>query len=254
MTQPTPTAPQPSQTRPIPGRIASVLKVVNKLIAWGRYFAAIANTSVERPEFAVPAAIIGTYNIAVIVLRIERGIQRALALQRYLLERAARGRNLRFLWPSRVELQPHHRPPPGPPRAPSTARKPGPGKDPVLLDPSHPNAFPHRTPDDFDAEVRRRPIGRSIAYICLDLGLSPGLTEGEFWCQIEKTFSRYGGSLERLHQMRAHRAETFQRERDQRPDTWHIDWRDTRPITVIKALGCLIGEAPECACPIIAPS
>ncbi len=34
---------------------------------------------------------------------------RALALREYLLARAARGRTLRFAWPPRIALQPHHR-------------------------------------------------------------------------------------------------------------------------------------------------
>ena len=78
----------------------------------------------------------------------------------------------------------------------------------------------------------------------------PGLCDGEFWNQVEKTLRRYGGSLGRLFQVRARREDIFQRERDRRPDTWHTDWRDLRPSTVRRALGCLIGEPP----PAIVPS
>jgi hypothetical protein len=99
-------------------------------------------------------------------------------------------------------------------------------------------------PEELAAEVSRRPVGRTIAYICMDLGIAPGLCMGDFWNQVEKTLRRYGGSLGRLYQVRARREESFQRERDRRPDTWHIDWRDLRPSTVRLALGCLIGEAP----------
>ena len=62
------------------------------------------------------------------------------------------------------------------------------------------------------AEVRRRPIGRTIASICMDLGIAPGLCDGAFWNQVEKTLRRYGGSLDRLSQIRARREEAFQRE------------------------------------------
>ena len=106
------------------------------------------------------------------------------------------------------------------------------------------------TPEDFAAGVRRRPVGRTMAYICMDLGIAPGLCDGDFWNQVEKLLRRYGGSLNRLCQVRAQREDTFQRERDRRPNTWHIDWRDLRPSTVRRALGCLIGEPP----PAIVPS
>ena len=179
-----------------------------------------------------------------------RGMLRALALRHYLFARAARGRNLRFAWPPRVARLPHHRPPaepaPRPRPAPLHPRRP----DPALLDPGDPDASRLPTQEELAAEVRRRPVGRTIAYICMDLGIAPGLCDGDFWNRVEKTLRRYGGSLRRLYQVRARREETFQRERDRRSDTWHIDWRDMRPPTVRRALGCLIGETP----PAIVPS
>ena len=182
--------------------------------------------------------------------RMQRGLLRALALRDYLLARAARGHNLRFAWPPRVELQPHHRPPAKPAPAPRTERRPPGRPDPALLGPDDPGASRMPTPEEFAAWVRRRPVGRTMAYICMDFGIAPGLCGGEFWNQVEKILRRYGGSLGRLFQVRAQREDTFQRERDKRPNTWHIDWRDLRPSTVRRALGCLIGEVP----PAIVPS
>ena len=234
MTRTASTTPPPTKPRPIPGRIGAVLRVVAALIAHARHFAATAATRATAPEFATAAAVFGTYNLPTILHR----------MQRYLLARAAKGRNLRFAWPPRVELQPHHRPP-AKPRRPSPAplhpRRP----DPALLDPGDPDASRLPTPEELAAEVRRRPIGRTIAYICMDLGIAPGLCAGEFWNQVEKTLRRYGGSLRRLDRVRARREETFQREHDRRPDTWHIDWRAMHPPTIRQALGCLIGETPD---------
>ena len=249
------TAPTPTKPRPIPGRIGAVLKIVAALIAHARHFAATAATRAAAPEFAIAAAVFGTYNLPTILHRMQRGMLRALALQRYLLARAARGHNLRFAWPPRIELQPHHRPPAKPARSPSPAplhpRRP----DPALLDPGDPNASRLPTPEELAAEVRRRPVGRTIAYICMDLGIAPGLCDGDFWNQVEKTLRRYGGSLLRLDRVRARREETFQREHDRRPDTWHIDWRAMRPSTVRLALGCLIGETPDgLNPPVLVPS
>jgi hypothetical protein len=234
----------PASAHPIPGRIAAVLHVVATLIAHARHFAATATTRVAAPEFATAAAVFGTGHLPILLHRMQRGLHRALALRDYLLARAARGSNLRFAWPPCVDLLPHHRPParpaPGPRPTPLQPRRP----DPALLDLDDPGAFRTPMPEELAAEVRRRPVGRTIAYICMDLGIAPGLCLGEFWNQVEKAMRRYGGSLGRLYQVRARREETFLRERDKSPDTWHIDWRDLRPSTVRRALGCLIGETP----------
>jgi hypothetical protein len=119
-----------------------------------------------------------------------------------------------------------------------------------VLDLDHPEAFRMPTPEEFAAEVRRRPVGRTIAYICMDLGIAPGLCDGDFWYKVERTFRRYGGSINRFYEVRALREATFQRERDRRPDTWDINWQDLRPETVRKALGYRVGEP----LPAIVPS
>ena len=234
----------PAPTRPIPGRIGAVLNVLAALIAHARHFAATATTRVSVQEFATAAAVFGTDHLPTLLHRMQRGLRRALALHEYLLARAARGSNLRFAWPPCVDLLPHHRPParpaPGPRPTLLQPRRP----DPALLGSDDPGASRLPTPEELAAEVRRRPVGRTIAYICMDLGIAPGLCAGDFWNQVEKTMRRYGGSLRRLCQVRARREEAFLRERDKSPDTWHIDWRDLRPSTVRRALGCLIGETP----------
>jgi len=237
-----PTTPAPA--RPIPGRIAAVLNVLAALIAHARHFAATATTRVAAQEFATAAAVFGTDHLPTILHRMQRGLHRALALHEYLLARAARGSNLRFAWPPCVDLLPHHRPPARrhparAPRPPATASRP---RASGLRRSGARPACPRRK------NSRRRcaavPSAAPSPNICMDLGIAPGLCAGEFWNQVEKTMRRYGGSLRRLCQVRARREEAFQRERDKSPDTWHIDWRDLRPSTVRRALGCLIGETP----------
>jgi hypothetical protein len=250
MTRAAPTSDKP---RPIPGRIGAVLKVVAALIAHARHFAATVRDRVDVPEFAAVAAILGTYDVPVILNRVQRGILRALALQDYLLARAARGRNLRFAWPPRVELQPHHRPPPRPAPAARAVRTSKAQPDPALLGPDDPGAYSMPTQAELAAWVRRRPVGRTMTYICLDLGIVPCLCDGIFWNRVEKVLRRYGGSLSRLYQVRAVREKTFQQERDRRPETWHVDWREMPRPTVRALLGCLIGE-PVPGLPAIVPS
>jgi hypothetical protein len=53
---------------------------------------------------------------------------------------------------------------------------------------------------------------------------------------------RFGGSLAPLFEVRARRAESFQKERDRRPETWHIEWQGVHKPAVRQALGLLIGE------------
>jgi hypothetical protein len=108
------------------------------------------------------------------------------------------------------------------------------------------------TPEELDAEVRRRPVGRTIAFICMDLGITPFLCEGEFWDRVDKILQRYGGSLYSLYRVRAEREQAFQRERDRRPETWHIEWRPGPKPAVRQALGYLIGETPQI--PAVVPS
>ena len=250
MTRTASTTPAQAKPRPIPGRIGAVLHVLAALIAHVRHFTATATTRVAAPEFATAAAVFGTDHLPTILQRMQRGLLRALALRDYLLARAARGHNLRFAWPPRVELQPHHRPPAKPASSSRAERRRPCRPDPALLGPDDPRASRMPTPEEFAADVRRRPVGRTIAYICMDFGIAPGLCDGDFWNQVEKILRRYGGSLGRIYQVRAQREDTFQRERDRRPATWHIDWRDFRESTVRRALGCLIGEPP----PAIVPS
>ena len=247
-----PTAPTPASSRPIPGRIGGVLKILHAFIAHARQFAATVTARAAAPEFAPAAAVFGTYDLPVLLLRMQRGLLRALALQRYLLARAARGHNLRFIWPRYVDLQPHHRPP-------APARRPAPRgprrKEPALLGPDDPAESYLPTPEELDAEVRRRPIGRTITYICMDLGIVPTLCEPEFWIKVEQIFRRYGGNFGLMDRTRAVREKSFQRERDRRPETWHIDWQDMRKSSARLALGYLIGEMPEVPClPAISPS
>ena len=256
----TPAEANPAPTRPILGRIGAVLKVIRILIDHARTFAANARTIAAAPEFAPAAAVFGTYDVPLILLRLQRGMLRALALQRYLLARAAKGRNLRFPWPQRADLLPHHRPPAQPAHVqPASAKRAAPARlrqrEPALLRDDDPRAYYLPTPDELDAEVRRRPIGRTISYICLDLGIRPCFCDGIFWNRLDRVLRYYGGTLERLYHLETERLETFQAERDRRPDTWHISWRGESRSALRQTFGYMIGEtAPADALMPIVPS
>jgi hypothetical protein len=224
--------------------------VIAVLVGHARQLAATVNARAAIPEFQTAAVLFGTYDVATIQFRLRRGILRALALRDYLLARAARGHTLHFIRKPYLDLLPHHRPPAKPPRAPRTEpRKPS-RPEPAVLDLDHPDAFRMPTPEEFAAEMRGRPVGRSIVFICMDLGIAPGLCGGDLWMRIYNILRRYGGSLHRLYKVREMREKSFQRERDRRPETWDTPWWDLRPDTVRRALGYRIGEP----IPAIVPS
>jgi hypothetical protein len=243
----------PEPTRRINERIAFVLHVARGLIAYARHFTAAERVAI--PEIAMAAAIFGTCDLAPILFRMRRGILRALALERYLLDLAARGRTLRFHRPDYLVLLPHHHPPaqpPGPKRAaPASLRR----KDPSLLGPDDPRAYCMPTEAELDARVRRSPVGRTITYICPGLGVLPNLFESSMWGGRYAILRGYRGNLHRLYELHDKRQVTFQRERDRMPDTWHIEWRVGSKEIMRKVLGCLIGEEPpDFGLPVIVPS
>jgi hypothetical protein len=233
---PTPTGPTKDRPGIIPTRLAGVLHIVRTLLIHGRRLAETAADRAHDPNFSTIAAVFGTYNLAFIVLRIQRGILRAIALERYLLARAIKGRDLSFVPPRN----------PAPATEPD-ATKPARATTPTYgrnLDPTHPANLHIPTLRELEAEIRRRPIGRTIAQICQDLAVIPGFCTGHFWNEIFETLQCYGGSLTALYETRGRHERTFRRERDKRPETWDWNYRDLRRDPVRQLLGHLIGEKP----------
>ena len=213
-----------------------MLQIVRILLTHGRRLAETAADHAHTPQFATIAAVFGTYNLAFIALRVQRGVLRAIALERYLLARAARGRDITIIPPrNRTPASPRETPQTAPAPAPTYGRHPHPG---------HPANFHIPTLQELQAQISRRPIGRTIADICTDLAVIPGFCTSEFWGGLFDTLQFHGGSIKAMYQARAHRRETFLPQRDKRPETWHYNWQDLRPATIRHLLGYLIGEAP----------
>ncbi len=100
-----------------------------------------------------------------IVALVQRGIMRAVGLEAMLVRRAQRGQDLVIL----AALTRATR------KAPPAILLPkAESPDPTLTLGGIPTA------QEIAAEVRRHPIGRTIAAICLDLGISPTLCAGPF--------------------------------------------------------------------------
>src|SRR3984885_670003 len=106
--QPMPTAPTTSglspqsvppkdrPARPMPAGIAEILAVVSVLASYGRHLAQTLERRAVTRGFATIARFFGTVAFDTILAHITRGLMRAVALERILLHRAARGRDLRI--------------------------------------------------------------------------------------------------------------------------------------------------------------
>jgi len=250
-TIPAPTIPAPT----IPQRLAALLHVVRVLLGHGRRLVEIVPQSAAKLEFATLAAVFGTYTMPAILARLQRGLLRAMALERYLLARAAKGREIGFVY----YRDPRERAPAKPPAEPATKgaqdgesasevadgrAKPGDDERAPKRPAFDPDDLRIPGPEELDAEVRRRSFGRTILSICMDLAVIPGFCTGPFWNQISDTLMNYGGSFTTLFKIREHRETSFQKERDKKPDTWDFTWRHPPPETVRQVLGYMVGEAP----------
>src|SRR5487761_2441822 len=92
--------PDPSPDRaqkPVPQNIGDVLTLLHILLAYGRHLAATLEHRAAARGFSVIAQFFGTARVPAILARLSRGILRVMALERVLLARAARGRDLVFL-------------------------------------------------------------------------------------------------------------------------------------------------------------
>jgi hypothetical protein len=171
-----PNAAEPT-TKPGPQhRFASLLGLVARIMDFGQTLVA----SLQRQNAPAPARPLawrhGTFNLALIIARITRGLLLAAGLQARLL----RGR------PPRAANRPSPtRPAPPTPRPirPSQAED-----DATLL-----RAMP--TADEIARRIRHQSVGTVIVDICQDLGID---TTHPLWPEIRDAIIAYDGSLARL--------------------------------------------------------
>ena len=232
---PRPALPDPPKDRSptVPERLAALLHLVRVLLGHGRRLTETISAKAASPSFAPMAAVLGTHGTLSILTRVQRGILRLIALENYLLARAKKGRDAAVLSPRERE------------RAPARPTAEPPAEEPARPRrlPFDPDSLHIPTLKELEAEVRRRPIGRTIAYICMDLAVVPGFCTDEFWSEIRDTLRYYGGSMTAIYTVRAQREQTYKRERDQHPETWVWDWWDLRRPRGQQVLGYLIGRA-----------
>jgi hypothetical protein len=254
---------QPATT--MPTGIAAFLHVLRILLGYGRHLADTARDRATAPSFASVAACFGTARLPVILAHLQRGILRAVALERVLLARAARGRDI-VVPPIRVR---------GPPQ-PTVPADPSAAQPAVITEAAQPAltrmpasrpagsddpTFHMPTLEELEARARRCPLGQTIIEICLDLAVVPGFCAGTFWNSLFELVTFYGGNLAALMRERSRREAAFMHEQDTAPrpgrtltqggtptQPWAPAqagaWWDATRETMRAALGFFIGEPP----------
>ncbi len=247
----TPARTAPARTLPartIPARIAALLHTVRILLGYGRHLAETATHRSAHTDFNAVAACFGTGRLGAIIAHLERGILRATALERVLLARAARGRDISFTEPRERAIATLAAPadpsadlPVEPPAEAPIARKPA--RRSRQAGWNNPELF-MPTLEELEAQVRRRSLGRTLVDICLDLAVVPGFCTGPFWNTLFDAIRLHGGSVAVLMQEKLHRQEAFCKEQDRKiGSNW--DWLEMGRDALRRVLGCFIGEGAD---------
>ena len=246
--------PDPQPDRPgtaMPANIGFLLYIVRILADYGRHLSATLEHRAVARGFSIIAQCFGTANVVVILAHLYRGIMRAVALERILLARAARGRDLAVHGArDRRKPQPPARAgtePPAPPEPP--ARTPAPPRG-WRTGPDEPLDLAHLpSMAEIEAEVHRRPPGCVIADICQDLGVRPWLCSGSFWNELFDGLRCFGGNLARYYSEMRQREVRFEKELDRNPA---LGWPEQTPDAIRRVLGFFVGEVPVDPCPAMA--
>jgi hypothetical protein len=213
-----------------PTRLGSLLYVVRILLDYGRHMAETVVRRSKKPSFASIAVGFGTADLPFIMASLERGILRATALLRVLEARLAAGRDVRPVSPPGYGPLPE-------PRATranrsTTRRKSLPWND--LRSPL--------TVEEMEVRIRRRPIGRTIVDICLDLAVLQ--FDQEFWNHLFDAVYWYRGNFGRWQREEHRRYRTFDHERNHKPINGWWEWWEPKKQRLREALGFLPGEPP----------
>ena len=251
----------------MPARIAAFLHTVRIMLGFGRHLAETAKDRSAGTDFNAIAVCFGTSRLCTILAHVQRGLLRAAALERVLLARAARGRDIQFVFPrerataattttatlttpgdppaaEQSAVQPAE-PSAEPPaeqsadapieRKPARPSRPFGWNDPELFMP---------TPEQLEAQVRRRPLGRTIVDICLDLAVMPGFCTGQFWNTLFDSIRLHGGSVAVLMLEKVRREEAFCEELDKKiGSNW--DWQEMGREALRRVLGFFIGKSVD---------
>jgi len=164
----------------VPPGIGLVLNVLRLLISYACHIAAKAEECAVRGDLSPVNPSFGkSITFEALIIRVARGLRRALMLQEMLLERAATGCDI-----EPVERR-HH------PHAGGSRNGGQDGDKPPKVE---------RLPsgEEIAAELQRRSIGAIVADICHDIGIAPEDITTEQWHALQDVINGYGGALLKL--------------------------------------------------------
>jgi hypothetical protein len=210
-------------------------------VGYGRHLVDTISQRTAAPGFTAIAACFGTTDLRVILAHLHRGILRATALERVLLARAASGRDIEC---ARARIRTTDATPtPADAAADQPAAHTRPPRPPRRPPSDHRDADFHTpTMKELERQVRRRPLGRTIVDICLDLAVVPGFCTGAFWNELFDVMQCYGGSVSTMMRERFRREQALHRQQDRTPTG--RDWPKLARRQVQQVLGFFIGEEP----------
>lgn len=239
---------EPTRTNPLydqPTRLGSLMYAVQTLITYGRHLADTVVKRAKMPAFASIAVGFGTADLPLIMARIHRGIIRATALARVLEARLATGRDIQPYLSPAFRCRPWPEPEPVTvPVAPAAARVPRRYTAPKITAAQWDDLYSSFTLEETEAHIRRRPIGRTVVDICLDLGVLPIQCNDEFWEHLFAAMYYHRGNFGRWVHEKLRRYKTFRHERNHKPIIGWWEWWDPTKERVRQSLGFFIGDPP----------
>ena len=238
-------------------QITAVLAVVSVLIHYGRHLGQTLEQRAVRRGFATIARFFGCVVLDTILAHVHRGMMRAVALQRMLEHRAKHGRDLQVLAKratrepvAKVAAEPEEAANPEPPNM----LPPGWAAAMHAADVRDGERLARRIARDepltlatlpsmaaMEAEVLRSSVGRSLAAICRDFGVSPSLCEGSFWNLLEDAVRWYRGNLTGVVLELKPREKRFEKEEWKHPG---LELAEETRAGIRRVLGFFIGEDP----------
>ena len=239
----------------MPNNLGVILHAVGILLTYGRHLIDTISQRATAPNFFAIAAHFGTANVSTIIAHLNRGILRAMALERVLLARAATGKDIEFIQrdtffdpleepapeqQAPIAAEPEQPEQPAatelPPMRKRASRSPRPAgwDDPTLYLP---------TLEELEREARRRPVGLTILDICLDIAVVPGICQSAFWSELFDIIHCFGRSVNKIMAEETRRRKALADEQDHNPNA-NWDWLTMTRDGFRQVLGFLVGEPP----------
>jgi len=197
----------------MPPGIAQVLYVLRFLVSYAAHIAMQAEACAVKGDLG-PVSIPFCKGIQfdALIIRVCRGLRRALALQEMLQQRAAAGTDIEPV----ARRQHAHS---------GGSSKRGQDRDKPPLPERLPSA------EEIAAELQRRPIGAIVADICHDIGITPGDLTPRQWNALKAVIITYGGSLLKLFPAMKHRVVAQFENYAADPEHAEIPWMPMMPWT-----------------------